>query len=280
MTDQSESQDRENLDTPTSAKPAPIICEVHGYAREAYWSGKLLKWMPNYAAKFGGPKWVHEPCIYCEKERIEEEAGGVRTSASYMSPFGKKFDHATFINYSTAGSTEKSDALAMVTKFTMESASMDLFTKNILILYGNPGTGKTHLCAAAARHIRENGGKVIVFEGNSIILKLKSYYKNQEEGTRDDFLRYLCNSNLLILDDFLPREGDEQTNADREVLFVLFNEIYKRKTMTIFTTMMDKDHFMDSIVGPAEDRVIEVGQFVMMNWESYRTNREIKEGKS
>jgi DNA replication protein DnaC len=130
-----------------------------------------------------------------------------RLDAEYYRP-PSILKNAGFKNYQE---TNKVTARAKedVIYFTKELMELKKGEQNLLVM-GNTGTGKTHLCTAAARTLKEKGFTVVFLTSGQLLAKIKSTYQRESLKTSQEILNDIEKLNLLILDDV----GSEATGSN------------------------------------------------------------------
>ncbi len=106
-----------------------------------------------------------------------------------------------------------------------------LETRTNLVMYGNVGTGKTHLSIALGIEACKKGIETRFFRTAALVNKLSDAKKN---GTLLLFMKKLLKAELLICDEWgyvpLDRTGSQ-------LLFEVISECYERKTVIINTNI-------------------------------------------
>ena len=117
-----------------------------------------------------------------------------------------------------------------------------------MILCGQSGAGKTHLCTAAFTQLSLDRG----FDGryllwNSDVRRMKAAAKDGDERLIDDFKR--CN--LLYIDDlFKCKRDSEPSDSDVRHAFEILDYRYNHKLMTIISTelLMEDIRYLDEAI--------------------------------
>ena len=148
-----------------------------------------------------------------------------------------------------------------------------------LILFGPPGTGKSHLAAALGLALVENGWRVLFTRTTDLVQKLQIARRDLTLAAAIDKLdKY----HLLILDDIAYISKDQ---AETSVLFELISARYERRSMLITANQPFGDWnriFPDpAMTLAAIDRLVHHSTILEMNVESYRrrTALEQKRGR-
>ena len=148
----------------------------------------------------------------------------------------------------------------------LEGSFID-YKENVLI-FGNPGSGKTHLLCAAGQEIIRRGKKVY-FASCSMLVQELLFAKRQLQLPR--MLKRLSKFEALIIDDI---GYVEQGREEMEVLFTLFAERYERGSIMLSSNLPFskwENIFKDPIVTAAAiDRLIHHSVIVELNVPSYR----------
>jgi len=141
------------------------------------------------------------------------------------------------------------------------------YTENILI-FGNPGSGKTHLLCAIGQEIIKAGRKVY-FTTCSILVQELLHAKRDLE--LPNMLKKLSRFDALIIDEIGYVQQDRE---EMEVLFTLLAERYERGSIMLssnFPFSKWEKIFKDPMVTAAAiDRLVHHSVIVELNLPSYR----------
>jgi DNA replication protein DnaC len=137
-----------------------------------------------------------------------------------------------------------------------------------LLVFGNPGTGKTHLVAGLGQEL-VRAGRTVLFSPTFQIVQRLLAAKRDLRLTAE--LKRLDRFDALILDDI----GYVQQNREEmEVLFTLIAERYERRSILITSNLVFSKWdqiFKDTMTtAAAVDRVVHHSVIVELNIESYR----------
>jgi DNA replication protein DnaC len=135
-----------------------------------------------------------------------------------------------------------------------------------LLLFGPPGTGKSHCASAIGRALVENGFRVLFTRTTDIVQKLQAA---RQALQLEAVIAKLDKYQLLILDDL-----SYVHKAETSVLFELIGARYERRSMLITANQPFADWnkvFPDhAMLIAAIDRLVHHSIIFEMNVESYR----------
>lgn len=153
---------------------------------------------------------------------------------------------------------------------TMEAIKTCEFveTKQNLVLYGRPGTGKTHLATALGVEACNRGLKVMYYKTSRLINILMEYRKKNEIHK---FWKKLSKIDLLILDEwgYIPFE-----KTGTQLLFEAIADCYEKRSL-IVTTNLPFDEwntifYDEKLTTAILDRLVHHGHLLMHEGQSYR----------
>jgi DNA replication protein DnaC len=137
-----------------------------------------------------------------------------------------------------------------------------------LILFGPPGTGKSHLAAALGHTLIENGWRVLFTRTTDLVQRLQIA---RRELVLEAAIAKLDKYHLLILDDLAYVTKDQ---AETSVLFELIGARYERRSLLVTANQPFGQWgkiFPDQAMTLAViDRLVHHATIFEMNVESYR----------
>ena len=161
-------------------------------------------------------------------------------------------------------------SVTLPTGVTPEILKTCEFVKNKqnLILYGRPGTGKSHLASALGVEACRLGHKTIYYKTSRLVNLLS---EARQAGTEAKFWKRLSQADVLILDEwgYIPFE-----RVGTQLLFEAISDCYEKRSV-IKTTNLPFDEwntiFYDQKLTTAIlDRLVHHGLLLMHEGQSYR----------
>lgn len=149
--------------------------------------------------------------------------------------------------------------------------------KENLLIFGNPGSGKTHLICAIAQELIHKGYRVRFTSTELLVQELLIAKRNLELAK---VLKRLAKFDALILDDI---GYVQQTREEMEVLFTLLAERYERGSIMITSNLPFSKWdliFKDPMTAAAAiDRLVHHSVILELNLKSYRLEAAKRQNK-
>lgn len=136
------------------------------------------------------------------------------------------------------------------------------------LIFGNPGTGKTHLAVSLAREWSLRGRRTLFTTAASLVQELLAAKRDLKLNS---LLKRFDRFEAVVIDDlsYIPQEREET-----DVLFVLLAERYERRSVVITSNLPFSKWdtiFKDPITAMAAvDRLVHHSTILELNGESYR----------
>lgn len=175
------------------------------------------------------------------------------------SNLGKRFASRTFDTFDP--SSNKSIYAAC--KRYVENKVYDS-EKNGLIICGSCGTGKTHLAAAIANSLADEGVSVLFDTFGGHLEKLKEEFNSNGEPK---YLNFMKNVDMLILDDV---GKEKQTEWSESVMFGIINSRYESMKPVIITSNFSQSELEDYFGNACYSRLVEMCYALSTKGEDFR----------
>lgn len=139
-----------------------------------------------------------------------------------------------------------------------------------LVLIGSAGTGKTHLACGA---VRDYGGKYAI--APDIVEDIRRAKSFSADHTEQQIIDSYSHKSLLVIDEI----GRGIAAADEKyMLYQIINGRYNTRKPTVLISNFTKADFLKYIGVAAADRLVESGDIVELNGESYRRELRAQNG--
>lgn len=153
---------------------------------------------------------------------------------------------------------------------TLLTGSFIGHTENVLV-FGNPGSGKTHLLCAIGQEMIRSGKKVYLTTCSTLVQELLRAKKSLELPS---ILKKLSRYDAIIIDEIGYVQQDRE---EMEVLFTLLAERYERGSIMLssnFPFSKWENIFKDPMVTAAAiDRLVHHSVIIELNLPSYRMDQ-------
>ena len=186
-------------------------------------------------------------CCDLEKikmQREEDEKRAHYIDEAIVTSFGKKYIGATFNNFRTENPSQER-ALDACEEFSVSGEG-----DHWVYLWGGPGTGKTHLCAATMRAILVPNNAIRVRGLNvlDMILNMRSKVFKGSEITEEEYVER-ASSGVLILDDL---GAEKITDWVRQAIYAIINRRERNGIPTMITSNLSLDDLAKNL---GDDRI-------------------------
>lgn len=205
-----------------------------------------------------------------EKKAIEDEnkEKQIRLNSIFKnSLMDEKFKRCTFETWDHSRGSEKVFNICIGYAKNFKSAKEDNLG---LMLYGEPGNGKTHAVSCIANYLMLRGIPTICVSINKMLERIKETYSSYGKEGEETVLKSLSNADLLIIDDLGTEQKNEWSSAK---IYNIMDSRYRNGLPTIITTNINLKDLKDMYQKRTYDRLMEMCTPVMNDGKSIRVEK-------
>lgn len=213
------------------------------------------------------------PTCECVVEREEAEIREAQNFAKKreieklfsISSLGERFSKSTFESFLDRNGSETAYKVAVKYVKTFKE-----WKGESLLLWGEPGNGKTHLAAAIVNELSKKGYIVVFQSVPELLQRIRSTFNSENKENETQIMRALLECDLLILDDI---GAEKTTEWVEEKLFNIIDGRYRKELPTLYTSNLEPKELKHQVGKRSYDRMVETSLTVKNEAASYR--REI-----
>lgn len=182
-----------------------------------------------------------------------------------ISNLGERFSKNTFESFLDRNGSETAYKVAVKYVKTFKE-----WNGESLMVWGEPGNGKTHLAAAIINELSKKGYIVVFQSVPELLQRIRSTFNSENKENETQIMRALLECDLLILDDI---GAEKTTEWVEEKLFNIIDGRYRKELPTLYTSNLEPKELKNQVGKRSYDRMVETSLTVKNEAASYR--REI-----
>lgn len=174
----------------------------------------------------------------------------------------------------TASPYENAKNTLQIVKGFVNRFSTQESNRGNLLLYGEPGLGKTFLTNCIAKSLLDHGHTVLYLSANDIFEQVFGQYLMNKKLELEELYKYIYNSELLIIDDL----GTETTNTFVcSKLFEVINQRGLTGKSTVISTNLSMKDLQERYSERIMSRIVESYTVLQLYGDNIRYQKRKKE---
>jgi len=190
-----------------------------------------------------------KPCPDCNvAQRWKVQALAAFASRSKLT------QQQTFLNFSTSFNGQENPVLVRCLRAAERFAERP--EGRWLVLWGERGSGKSHLCAAVDNHLTRAGVPCLFITVPDLLAALRQAIELQSNTEQESFtgrMNVFKTATVLILDDLGAEQASPWTES---VLFEILDYRYRNRLATMIATNVHPDEFDPRIASRMQDTAL------------------------
>lgn len=198
-----------------------------------------------------------------EKERLERKELDVYLESFFSLSEAERYKDCSLENFEPREGVK--EAREKVKQY-IENLEENLKTGHSLFLFGNTGTGKSHLAFSIYNEAKKRHFSAIFNTVSNLMNRLDKAFVNKE--AEFDLLELLKIADLLVLDD-LGVEVESKRSKER-IYEIIVGRYNSRKATIITTNLKNQNEMIRWLGARVFDRLLESSTFIEFSGKSYR----------
>lgn len=194
------------------------------------------KLVPKKTVTILGVEKVVQPRCSCEIAAFEREIAEAEERKAQaeverkfsLSSLGDRFKESTFDRFR---GREGSDKVVDIAR--RYAGKFDREVGTSLLIWGEPGNGKSHLAAAICHDIKGRGFIPVFQSVPELLGRIRSTFNRQSKESEQEIMSAVLKCDLLVLDDI---GAEKISDWVLESMFRIIDGRYRNKKPTLFTT--------------------------------------------
>lgn len=142
-----------------------------------------------------------------------------------------------------------------------------------MLIYGEPGNGKTYVSAAIANKLLDDMVPVICVSINSLLSRIKETFNSWGKEAEDTILKSLSNADLLVIDDL---GTEQQTEWSKSKIYNIIDSRYRNGLPLIISTNVSLVDLENKYDKRTYDRLLEMCTPIINEGTSIRRRKAVE----